>query len=120
RFDLPKNRLGNRQPHALDLSGALTLSAPRTDTVELPEPHFSLMDDFKSELHLLAHAGLLGAKEKPCSDLHRHALHAIAKLMDKPQLHTDIEGLRSEFHAGLLLLEHEAEFVKSKTSGTSS
>ena len=113
-FDLPKNRLGKRQPNALDLSGALTLAAPRTDNVALEKPHFSLIDDARSELHLLAHSGLLGAKHKPCSDLQKHALHGVALLTEKPELHDGIDKIKSELEAHYLFMEQEAELVKNK------
>jgi phospholipase C len=114
RFDLEKNRLGRRQPNAVDLSGAINLEMPRTDTVELEKPHFSLFDDFRSEVHLLAHHGLLGAKHKPCSDLQKHALHAVALMINKPELHGEIDNLKTELEAHFVFLKHEAELVEAK------
>jgi phospholipase C len=115
-FGLPKGRLGNRQAVARDLSGALTAANPRTDLPALQKPHFSVLEDAKSELHLLAHSRLLDAKQKPVSDLQKHALRAAACFTQDRDLHDKIEKLEHELAADLLLIEHEAKFIKQKAS----
>jgi len=95
-------------------SFAVSLVAPRLNTVSTEKPHFSLIEDLKSELHLLVHSRLLGAHEKPCSDLQKHALHGAALLTQSTSLHGRIDSIENELEAGLLLVEHEAKFVRKK------
>jgi phospholipase C len=113
-FELPKGRLGKRQENASDLSAAITLPTPRADAVVLERPHFSLIEDLKSELHLLIHSRLLGAQEKPCSDLQKRALHGVALLTQSIGLHDRVDSIENELEAGLLLAELEAKFVRKK------
>ena len=113
-FDLPQGKLGARQQKALDLSVALTLSAPRTDKPQIEEPHFSLLEDAKQELHAIFHSKLLGARQKPVSDLQKTMLHAVAMFTGEQHLHDRIETLEHELAADLLLMEHEAKFVRNK------
>jgi len=117
-FGLPTGKLGARQERALDVSAALTRTAPRDDDVPLQKPKFSTLDDAEAELHLLAHSRLLGAKQKPMSDLQRTALHGAALLTGRADLHDRIENLKDELEADLLMIEHEAHAVKDKISGS--
>lgn len=113
-FGLEQGRLGARQSCALDLSGALTRATSREDTVMLPKPHFSLLDDARSELHLIAHSRLLGAQQKPMSELQKSALHAAALFTQNEELRERLSGIENELQADLLLIEHEAKLVKSR------
>jgi hypothetical protein len=113
-FELPKGRLGKRQENASDLSAAITLQAPRTDVVVLERPHFSLIEDLKSELHLLIHSRLLRAQQKPCSDLQKRALHGVALLTQSAGVHDRVNSIKNELEAGLLLAALEAKFVRKK------
>jgi len=113
-FELPGGQLGNRQEKAQDLSAAVSLAAPRPNSVPIEKPHFSLIEDLKSELHQLAHSRLLGAHEKPCSDLQKHALHGVALFTQSTGLHGRIDSIKNELEAGLLLVEHEAKLVRRK------
>jgi phospholipase C len=116
-FDLPKGQLGRRQEKALDVSAALNLEAARTDRPAIAKPQTSLWDDLKEEAHALAHGKLLGAEQKPISDLQRFALHGAAMFMQAEELHERIDGLNSELAADLFLMEHEAKLVKDKLLG---
>lgn len=62
----------------------------------------------------IAHATLLGAKQKPISDLQRTALHGAALFTQADELHNRIEKLENELEADLLVIEHEAKLVKGK------
>lgn len=115
RFGLPQGQLGKRQRNALDLSGALTLAAPRTDRPPIAKPQFSFFQDIEAEWHSIVHSKLLSAKQKrPLSDLQRFALHGAAAVTGAEQLHERIAGMRYEIEADMLLLEREAKFVKDR------
>lgn len=113
-FALPQGRLGDRQAKALDVSAALTLSSPRNDRPPIAKPEFSAFEDVGAELRSIAHATLLGAKQKPISDLQRTALHGAALFTQAGELHNRIEKLENELEADLLVIEHEAKLVKGK------
>jgi phospholipase C len=112
-FDLPKNRLGERQAAADDVGAALTLPIARNDRPAIPKPETSKLDDLKEEVHSILHSQLfLRAKQKPISDLQKTALHGAALFMQAENLHKRIENISNEFEADLLLMEHEANLVK--------
>lgn len=111
-FGLPKDKLGDRQSKALDVSAALTLPGPRNDRAPIAKPQFSVMEYVVAELHSIVHTRILDAKQGPVSDLHRTALHGAAIFTEAPELHERIDNLRNELEADLLLAEHEAEFLK--------
>jgi len=114
-FGLPHGQLGKRQPNALDLGGALTLSAPRTDRPPIAKPKFSFFEDIEAEWHGIVHSKLLSAKQKrPLSDLQRFALHGAAMVTGAEHLHERIDRMEYELEADMLLLEREALFVKDK------
>jgi phospholipase C len=113
-FTLPEDKLGARQIQARDVSAAISLSEPRSDRPAIAKPEFSFLTDLGAEMHSLAHAKLLGAKEKPLSDLQKTALHGAALLTQADELHERIEHLQNELEASLLLIEREARFVTSK------
>jgi phospholipase C len=113
-FDLPKGQLGRRTEAALDLSAALRLQAARNDHVEIPKPPASLLNDLEAEAHAVLHSRLLGANQKPFSDLQRTALHGAALFMQADDLHSRIDSIESELHADLLVAEFEAKLVKNK------
>jgi phospholipase C len=117
-FGLPTGKLGARQEKARDVSAALTRAKPRDDVVALQKPTFSMFEDAESELHMLAHSRLLGAKQKPMSDLQRTALHGAALLTGRADLHDRIDNLKDELEADLLMIEHEAHAVKDKIFGS--
>lgn len=113
-FGLPSGQLGKRQEQALDVSSALTLPTPRSDRPAITEPQFSRLDDVAQEWHSVVHSRLLRAKDRPVSDLQKTALHGAALVTQTPELHERIDTLKNELEADLLLLEHEAAFVKEK------
>jgi phospholipase C len=117
-FDLPRNQLGRRQVKAQDLSGALNLEQARTDHPPILKPKSSLLEDLTAEAHSIAHSiahsRLLGARQKPMSALQKHALHAAALATKAGELHDRIDKLQNELEADLLLVEHEAKWVKDK------
>src|SRR5262249_30251032 len=117
-FGLPRGKLGARQAKAMDLSAALPLETARTDKPEIEKPHFSLLEDAKQELHAIVHSKLLGAKQKPVSDLQKTMLHAAAMFSGDHALHDRVEKLEHELAADLLLMEHEAMLVKNKIFGS--
>jgi phospholipase C len=116
-FDLPQGKLGARQTKALDVSAAITREDPRNDEVPLPKPTFSILEEAQSELHMLAHTRLLGAKQKPVSDLQKHALHAAALFTQDATLNAKVDQIENELQADLLLAEHEAKLVENKIFG---
>jgi phospholipase C len=113
-FGLPQGKLGNRQAQALDLGGALTLTAPRTDRPAIAAPELSVIEDVTAEWHFLAHKKLLSSKKSPISDLQKTALHGLALVTGQGALHDRIAEIKNELAADLLLVEHEAEYVKNK------
>jgi hypothetical protein len=113
-FGLPAGKLGARQAKAKDVGEGLRLSIPRTDRPEIPAPHVSLLEDAKEELHSIVHSKLLGAKQKPVSELQRAAMHAVALLTNAEELHEHAENIQDELEADLLLAKHEAKFVLRK------
>ncbi len=113
-FGLPAGKLGARQAKAKDVGEALRLSIPRTDCPEIPVPQVSLLEDAKEELHSIVHSKLLGAKQKPVSELQRAAMHAVALLTNAEELHEHAENIQDELEADLLLAKHEAKFVLRK------
>jgi phospholipase C len=117
-FDLSKQQLGRRQAVAADVGAALNLQQPRTDRPIIPKPATSLLEDLSAEAHSiahrLAHSRLLGAKQKPISDLQKHVLHAAALMTKSDDLRGRIAHLEDELQADLLLIEHEAKWVKNK------
>ena len=117
-FHLPQGNLGARQRKALDLSDAVTLHVPRADEPRIAEPHFSLLEDAKQELHAIFHSKLLGARQKPVSELQKTILHAVAMFTGHADLHDRIENLEHELAADLLLMEHEAALVRNKIFST--
>ena len=116
-FGLPEGKLGARQAKALDVTAALSLSSPRSDGPTIVKPEFSILEDVEAEMHTIAHAKLLGAKQKPVSDLQRTALHGSALFIQAGQLHERIEKLQNELEADLLVIEREAKLVKNKFLG---
>jgi phospholipase C len=116
-FGLPEGRLGARQAKALDVTAALSLSNPRSDRPTIVKPDFSILEDVEAEMHTIAHAKLLGAKQKPVSDLQRTTLHGSALFAQAGHLHERIEKLQNELEADLLVIEHEAKLVKNKFLG---
>jgi len=113
-FDLPKERLGKRQAKARDVSAALKLHEARTDRPPIAKPDSSVLEDLKAEAHSIVHARLLGAKQKPLSDLQRTALHGMALFTQADELHDRIDKINNELEADLLLMEREAKLVKDK------
>ena len=113
-FGLPKNQLGLRQAAADDLGVALTLKEARADKPAIAKPESSLLEDLDAEAHSIFHSRLLGAKQKPISDLQRSAMHGAALLMQNDGLHERIDKMENEFEADLLLMENEAKLVKDK------
>ena len=113
-FGLPKGKLGARQAKALDVGTALTLPGPREDRPLVPKPEFSILEDVEAELHSILHAKLLGAKQKPFSDLQRTALHGAALFTQASNLHERIGMIENELDADLLVVEQEARLVKNK------
>ena len=104
RFGLPKGKLGARQTQALDVSAAISLSSPQRDRPAIAKPEFSFLGDLGAEMHSVAHAKLLDAKQKPMSALQRTALHGVALLTQADELHERIEHLQNELEAGLLII----------------
>jgi phospholipase C len=117
-FDLPKNKFGNRQAKALDVSAALTLPNARQDRPSIAMPTFSFLEDVAAEWHSIVHGKMLRAKQKPITDLQRAALHAVALLHGDGELHDRISKLGNELEADLLLVEQEAKLVKDKLFGS--
>jgi len=117
-LNLPKNKLGKRQANAFDLGAALILSDARQDHPTIAVPHVSLLEDAKAEWHFLVHSKLLRAKQKPVTDLQRHALHAMAHFMEASDLHERVSNLNNELEADLLLVEQETKLVKNKILGS--
>jgi phospholipase C len=113
-LDLPKYKLGARQARALDVGAALTLSEARNDRPAIARPEFPVLEDVEAEFHSIIHAKLLGAKQKPVSDLQRTALHGAALFTQAGDLHGRIAKIENELEADLLLVEHEAKLVKNK------
>ncbi len=113
-FGLPKNQLGLRQAAADDVGAALTLDSARTDKPLIAKPESSLLEDLESEAHSIFHSRLLGAKQKPISDLQRSAMHGVAVFMQDDDLHARIDTIDNELEADLLLMENEAKLVKDK------
>jgi phospholipase C len=113
-FDLPKGQLGLRQEKADDVSAALNLSSARTDWPLIAEPESSIVEELEAEAHSILHSRMLGAKQKPISDLQRTAMHGAAMLVQADELHERIDKIQNEFEADLLLMEHEAKLVKDK------
>lgn len=117
-FNLPKQQLGKRQAIASDIRAALNLQQPRTDNPVIPKPKTSLLEDLSAEAHSIAHhvahSRLFGAKQKPVSDLQKHVLHAAALMTKADDLHGRISQLEDELQADLLLIEHEAKWVRNK------
>jgi phospholipase C len=111
---LPHGKLGARQAKALDLGDALTLSNPRQDRPPIAKPTFSIIEDVSAEWHSIIHSKLLGAKQKPISDLQRTALHAVALFTQADDLHNRIAEIENELEADLFLVEQEAKLVKNK------
>jgi hypothetical protein len=111
---LPKGTLGARQAQALDVGDALSLPIPRTDRPAIAKPQFSFFEDVAAEWHSMVHAKLLGAKQKPLSDLQRTALHGAALFTGAGDLHDRIAKIENELEADLLLVEQEAKLVKNK------
>jgi len=113
-FGLSLGQFGARQARARDVGNALSLASPRTDRPVVPKPQISLIEDAQQELHSIVHSKLLGAKQKPVSDLQRTALHGAAIFADAGHLHERIDQIENELEADLLLVEHEAKLVKNK------
>jgi phospholipase C len=113
-LDLPKDKLGARQAKALDVRAALTLSEARNDRPPIGRPEFPILEDVEAEVHSIVHAKLLGAKQKPVSDLQRTALHGAVSFTQAGDLHARIAKIENELEADLLLVEHEAKLVKNK------
>ncbi len=113
-FDLPKGQLGLRQAAADDVGEALALPAARTDRPLIEKPESSVWEDLKAEAHTIVHSRLLGAKQKPISDLQRTAMHGAALFTNADDLHAKIDTIESELEADMLLMEHEAKLVKDK------
>jgi phospholipase C len=111
---LPKGQLGARQAKALDVGAALALSEPRNDRPPIARPAFSVLEDVEAEFHSIVHGKLLGAKQKPVSDLQRTVLHGAALFTQADGLHARIATIENELEADLLLVEHEAKLVKNK------
>lgn len=114
RLGLPQGKLGARQPNAPDLGEAMPLANPRQDRPPIAKPTFSVIEDAAAEWHSIVHSKLLGAKQKPITDLQRTALHGVALLTQVDDLHNRIAKIENELEADLLLVEHEAKFVKNK------
>lgn len=117
-FHLSQGRLGARQLKAPDLSDALALRVPRADKPQIAEPHFSLLEDAKQELHAVFHSKLLSARQKPVSELQKTTLHGAAMFTGHHDLHDRIENLEHELAADVLLMEHETKLVKNKIFGS--
>jgi hypothetical protein len=113
-FELPKGQLGLRQEKADDVSAALNLPSARTDRPFIAKPESSIVEELEAEAHSILHSRLLGAKQKPISDLQRMAMRGAAMLMQADELHERIDKIQNEFEADLLLMEHEAKLVRSK------
>ena len=111
---LPQNKLGARQPEAPDLGEAMPLANPRQDRPAIAKPTFSVIEDVAAEWHSVVHSKLLGAKQKPITDLQRTALQGVALFTQTEDLHNRIAKLENELEADLLLVEHEAKLVKNK------
>jgi len=113
-FGLAQGQLGARQTKALHLGGALSLNNPRQDRPPIAKPTFSVIEDTIAEWHSIVHAKLLGAKQKPITDLQRSALHGVALFTQADELHNRIDTIDNELEADLILVEHEAKLVKNK------
>ena len=111
---LPQGKLGARQVKALDIADALKLTTARDDRPPIAKPQFSILEDVAAEWHSIVHSKLLGAKQKPLSDLQRAALHGAALFTGAGDLHDRIAKIENELEADLLLVEHEARLVKNK------
>jgi Uncharacterized alpha/beta hydrolase domain (DUF2235) len=68
--------------------GTLSLSNPRSDHPAIVKPEFSILEDVAAEIHTLAHSKLLGARQKPVSDLQRTAPHGTT------QFTSGVSGIR--------------------------
>jgi hypothetical protein len=92
------------------------LPIPRDDWPPIAKPQFSIFEDVAAEWHSIVHAKLLGAQQKPLSDLQRTALYGAAPFTGAGDLHDCIAKIENELEADLLLVEHEAKLVKNKSS----
>ena len=113
-LSLPQGKLGARQAKAPDLGEAMPLANPRQDRPPIAKPTFSVIEDVAAEWHSMVHSKLLGAKQKPITDLQRTALHGAALFTQAEDLHNRIAKIENELEADLLLVEHEAKLVKNK------
>ncbi len=92
----------------------MPLADPRQDRPPIAKPTFSIIEDVAAEWHSIVHSRLLGAKQKPITDLHRTALHGVALFTQADDLHNRIARIGNELEADVLLVELEAKLVKNK------
>jgi len=111
-FGLGTNVLGRRTAVANDLSGALNLENPRSDTPNIPQPpnmEISLM-----QRTLAAGKWLMHASEKPVNDLHKTALSEVARRLDRDDLAGQAQVAKSVFDAEAVAIKLEAELWKKR------
>ncbi len=74
----------------------MPLPDPRQDRPPIAKPAFSIIEDIGAEWHSIVHSKLLGAKQKPITDLQRTALHGVALFTQADDLHNRIANIENE------------------------
>jgi phospholipase C len=107
-FNLPseqRQRLGQRQENALDVSKALTLSSPRSDFPPIHEPPCLILEELAESQRWLA------AKPKPLSSLQKAMLNGITHILgEPPALRDAVLGIHTVAQAWDFLEEKKKAF----------
>jgi phospholipase C len=115
-FGLGKDGLGDRTTAAADLSGAVDLTIPRSDSPPIPQPQNMVVS--VTERTLALGKWLMHASEKPITELHRSALVGIAQRLERPDLATKAQSATSVFDAEAVAIKLEAELWKRRHERT--
>jgi len=111
-FGLGKDGLGDRTAASADLSSAVDLTVPRSDSPPIPQPQNVVIS--LTERTLALGKWLMHASEKPITGLHRSALVGIAQRLERPDLETQAQGAKSVFDAEAVAIKLEAELWKRR------
>jgi phospholipase C len=111
-FDLPKGQLGKRQALAPDVSRALTLPSPRTDSPPVPQPSSSILKELQSEVSAVFHSALRDLKTKSLNPLQKTILTGAAQRLGKLDVQTHrLASIESVLQADAFLMEREADLL---------
>jgi phospholipase C len=109
-FDLPpeqRQKLGQRQANALDVSNALTLSSRRTDFPPILEPPTHVFEELEASVRWLA------GKPKPLSKLQQGILNGITHILkEPPALRDAVSGINTVTQAWDFLEEKKQDFYE--------